>query len=642
MAETMGSMSLSAVEYIVQMVDFNNCIGEYPQVFRIFFHNLQSTPPTRCVSDGDKLKTLLGAKSFQGVTLAHYRLLARHKDHPHRNRSYLAHCLTNYWPSIWKWIEYLYAVDPRVFSSLNIPIDTAGLRTMIIRLIGDITLGGPTTFGGTIKATPGVLPVLTDIWAKVSKKGVLEGRDVVEFSITTMIIYNLIEFDPSRVQTFVDTLGGEISRVATLMLNHTQRALNNAFEPGALHEGQTGLVLVSLLIGLLPGLHHALLSQNSMVLITRAFGKISTTHHGPLEPTTEGISRLRLTPFPAGDVARQSEDFSLSTLACLSFFTQASIASGGFTWIIQAIRSGFIPAMIRSASTGDSEIDDMLELTMGVLQQYLVYRSVLRALSKALQDPIISALESNLSQDTKVWRAWVKFRQAFGEFLVMKESFDIGGEHVQRCSSARCSKIEDDASFKLCSNCQEACYCSPSCQRYDWKYEGHREACASLAKDRADGISPPISPRDLAFFHFVAINGITSYRGAIFQLRDEYFASLHYPTAGRSFIILIDYSNGPLQLSVSTQNEPPKYSQYKATRHYSHLFSTVVARPLSYSAVVDVHIVVPYGSEPVYISYPSDMANALYGQMERQTQGIGPTTMHPQSNQDSAQNGKVG
>lgn len=105
---------------------------------------------------------------------------------------------------------------------------------------------------------------------------------------------------------------------------------------------------------------------------------------------------------------------------------------------------------------------------------------------------------------------------------------------------------------------------------------------------------------------------MNAHRGEILRLRDEFLAA-DPRREGRSFIICIDHSNSLLELSIMTHRDQPKYRQYDATRHYSQIFSTVVPRPLSRSAIVDIHIIVPYGEEDIYISYPSDMANALFG-----------------------------
>lgn len=145
-------------------------------------------------------------------------------------------------------------------------------------------------------------------------------------------------------------------------------------------------------------------------------------------------------------------------------------------------------------------------------------------------------------------------------------------------------------------------------------------------------MSPPISFRDLAFFHFLAIDEMNAYRSDILRMRDEFFASDHRRD-GRSFIICLDHSDSPLQVSIIAHHDQSKHRQYNATRHYSQIFSTVVPRPLSRSAIVDVHIVVPYGEESIYISYPSDMASALFGydaptQLEKLPEDVRPNIMN--------------
>lgn len=49
-------------------------------------------------------------------------------------------------------------------------------------------------------------------------------------------------------------------------------------------------------------------------------------------------------------------DIDSHTTVCLHYFEGASQTSGGFTWIIQAIRSGIIPAILRAACRDTEEI----------------------------------------------------------------------------------------------------------------------------------------------------------------------------------------------------------------------------------------------------------------------------------------------
>lgn len=122
-------------------------------------------------------------------------------------------------------------------------------------------------------------------------------------------------------------------------------------------------------------------------------------------------------------------------------------------------------------------------------------------------------------------------------------------------------------------------------------------------------MAPPISSRDLAFFHFLADNDIMENRDEILRLRDEAFAE--NLTRQDPFIISIDLLSYPPDFCIFTHNYEPEYHLYQPTRQFN---STPSAVPgvASHSNNVVIHIIVPYGNEDVIVPYSSDLASSLF------------------------------
>lgn len=182
----------------------------------------------------------------------------------------------------------------------------------------------------------------------------------------------------------------------------------------------------------------------------------------------------------------------------------------------------------------------------------------------------------------------------------------------------------------MCTACQEACYCSRSCQLDDWKHGAHREECASLRKDRAgesfsrstlrttilritlEGLAAPISPRDQAFIEFLATREMVKQQHSIRRSRDDELSD--DPSAQKSFILFFDHAFNPSRFSLCTYDSLHAYDgdfyNFKDTQHRT----SVDREPRKQlSTNVDIHVGVPYGSQYIYCQFPSNLASNMFG-----------------------------
>lgn len=174
-------------------------------------------------------------------------------------------------------------------------------------------------------------------------------------------------------------MGSEVDRIATALMKHLHRAFNVRLDGKriALARFYEILNLITTMTNLLLELRHTLLSHNSTVVVTRIFGRISSMHAdenicGLSIDTSPSLTKLNGAMLLVDDEPLEIE--SVIT-ACVDYLDEASRTSGGFTWVIQVIRSGIISATLRSACRGSEEVDHQLlvDCVLTILQPHLVY-----------------------------------------------------------------------------------------------------------------------------------------------------------------------------------------------------------------------------------------------------------------------------
>ncbi|RDB21724.1 hypothetical protein Hypma_010954 [Hypsizygus marmoreus] len=462
------------------------------------------------------------------------------------------------WPAIWKWITYLYfgIYSNGLFRGIPKPLveGSDDHRTVLtIRRLISVVFREDKPIYDTMLDTPGFFLLLADIWVRLSetRSGAVYSTEVC-LAITCTLIRIIHDFNQAR--TFVEALDGDLSRLASLLLSNVRMAVD-----GRERALPTILPLVSFLTSMsvfIPELGNALLSQHSMVEVTRAFAYCAA---GPtISPENEAGG--------PGYLVRSC------VWSCLMYISATSKVSDGFTWITQAIRSRLIPSMLMSAAlprgpglprslripTGpnhaSSESIELEQLRMiETLSMYVVYRSVLKELERALDDPQIPILESRVPRDSAFWPAWANFRSLVSERISVRRNFDKTGKYSQQCAALECGKLETTKYFKLCSACQISVYCSKLCQTRDWKSGRHRAYCERVRKDRAEGKASPVSNHDHIFIKYNATFEIRKHRFSILRARDALFAE----TGSRDYVIYVDYTVCPLSIIVDIPESFP-------------------------------------------------------------------------------------
>ncbi|KAJ7177033.1 hypothetical protein C8R46DRAFT_1213595 [Mycena filopes] len=175
-----------------------------------------------------------------------------------------------------------------------------------------------------------------------------------------------------------------------------------------------------------------------------------------------------------------------------------------YTPIGQALSAGLLRAIARCAvltAGADKEKVKILEHLLEVLLPIsLVYYSVVVKLPAALLqvDPLVMAPAFTRLPIYKHWRAFYALAKHRIEMLRSPRKL----LSFKACDNMECGAMSQRLNFGRCSCCQNAYYCSPDCQKRDWRSGRHRRECKSI---RMFNLQHPeyMSPRNISFMRAV-------------------------------------------------------------------------------------------------------------------------------------------
>ncbi|KII86139.1 hypothetical protein PLICRDRAFT_43728 [Plicaturopsis crispa FD-325 SS-3] len=381
------------------------------------------------------------------------------------------------WPRIWKWIQFLHdkCVVEKVFGEevCATTVDTIGVILQ--------ALGRSPTSRDVVARTPGVLTLVVKEWLAddgryaIAACMYLGGNDrAISGALDVLIDRHEGELElglalESIVPQVLDAAGGDAKLVAGTVLTRLREAV--ATESAQQIELHLSLVdrlannacspvhLALLNAGMIPAIIAALSWYNSVTL-----------HAAPAQVL----------------------------LLCYNILIDSVFSMNDPSWAVQAIDAGLITALLRSGkrirALNDPELaDPLVDLLSDSLPPYLIFRSVLRAVRRALKQ----VYKRNLEATGALWDAWTDFEELAEDRLWLLDEWDCEGERDRhrRCSRPLCDN-GGGSTTKLCSGCLGPLYCSKECQKLDWP--AHRSSCKA-ARQTVQGSYPRSLPINLTF-----------------------------------------------------------------------------------------------------------------------------------------------
>ncbi|KAJ7186148.1 hypothetical protein C8R46DRAFT_1185613 [Mycena filopes] len=246
------------------------------------------------------------------------------------------------------------------------------------------------------------------------------------------------------------------------------------------------------------------------------------------------------------DMLRSTRPAELHTLrepfgSAWATFTIIVLHNPGYIAVAAAIDAGVIPLVVSIAQRRIDWTESFLRmLVVRVLLPATVYYPIL----SRLQD-IIPALKTQTDSPAFVssflHEDWDKLVKITVERLEIKRKVD-SGTHVayKACDNLDCAKIRAKSTFKRCSGCEFAHYCSKECQIIHWR-SSHRKDC-DPSGSRLGG-PDYCTARDRSLLHAIVSHDYEQYKEEIFlsrivQLREH----------GLGVATLWDYSEGRVKI----------------------------------------------------------------------------------------------
>jgi len=503
--------SLESLNKLVKLIDGNFAL--HSELMPIFYHHLDPKKiPHPTHPPPNVIHTLkMATTALEGIAAC---VDAQHKS----ENGALMTSIETHWPvKIWKWTHFLliHCFSKPMLNSidgefrLHVYFTTMGLLSVLAEETG---------LRVTIGSTPGLIAIITKLWIAEAKK---EGG--VCFKASTVLERFVSAPKPGWLDQIIAAADNNPTVVAKTIL---ERIRANLLEPGVLSTDYAAihkdlLIAMGFSQAATPAVCHALRSHHSIPTITKAMLCLSSDRHANAPPHSTRIP---------------DRFISQCLTFCIIYLDMSFIDSeDAGTWIAQAIDAQLIPAFLKSTRffVHDGALKQICPKILGdVIPQYLVYRSVLRAVARSLKNIRRIGLEGLVPENGPFRDSWSTLNELANERLGIKAHYDkdpslvICGNppvSVSRRAShtslnaLQCSKIDELGEFMRCSGCELASFvsiafylsflnflvaqgllvhfCSRACQQLAWKQANHRALCKGVQARRRGELYPAIVRR---------------------------------------------------------------------------------------------------------------------------------------------------
>ncbi|KAJ7722350.1 hypothetical protein B0H16DRAFT_1896199 [Mycena metata] len=212
--------------------------------------------------------------------------------------------------------------------------------------------------------------------------------------------------------------------------------------------------------------------------------------------------------------------------------------------IRDAITAGLLYGLVRALTlcpdaAGPGHPNSLWDMVTITLPAATVYRNVLVELEAHMStvEQISNDPGFHSSSVYADWEDFVILAEERIEF--MRDGRSRENISLNACDNLECGKIQERANFRRCSRCQQVFYCSPDCQKMDWKSGGHRTACLHLRRLRIK--NSDLGARNLKFLRTLMQEESKSLTGPG-ELGDRL---LYMRESGCDTICLFDFQEGP-------------------------------------------------------------------------------------------------
>ena len=401
--------SLESLEKLIKLIDGN--LASHSELMLIFYHHLDPRKiphPTRPAPNTLHILKL-ASTALKGISAC---VDAQHKS---ENGALVAD-IESHWPGkIWKWTQFLLV---HCFSEPMLNTIDAKFRFNVYFITMGLlsALAEETGLRDTVGCTPGLIAIVTKLWIAEAKKGC----EMMCFRASMVLERFVSAPKPGWLNQIIAVAENDPIVLAKTIL---ERIRANLLEPGVRPTNYAAifkdfLVAIGFSQAETPAVCHALRSQHSIPTLTKAMLCLTSDRDAEVH---------HLTRMPDSFIGQ-------CLMFCVIYLDMSFVDSeDGRTWIIQAIDAQLITALLKS--TRFFEHDDVLQqicsrILGDVIPQYLAYRSVLRATSRALKNIRRLGLEGRIPQSGSFRDSWTTFNELASERLGIKAHYDKDPSHA--------------------------------------------------------------------------------------------------------------------------------------------------------------------------------------------------------------------
>jgi hypothetical protein len=306
--------------------------------------------------------------------------------------------LITFWPSIWKWVQLLH-IEHLLATSSNISpaSPTARMRYNIIIKVLCIFTGWENDLFPVVAETDGYISFVTSLWVAESQ----DPNHHFELKAAKLVSL-LIPKQASWVNEIITCCGGYPEDVFNICLDriaaHIQQKHPTYIDLCA------DLLIIPLAIGPLDSPFMEVLASSSRCMV-RAMGNL------------------------ASHPSYQNAELKAQAVILCGAPLTAAFAFGGFNRVLDAIKAGLLPALIKAAEVCSQGSDPKThdELIAKMLQKnvarYLIYRPAVSLVSSSLHRVNTQCLRSHMLRRSNSAKSWADLEKIAGIILARKQQY---------------------------------------------------------------------------------------------------------------------------------------------------------------------------------------------------------------------------
>lgn len=384
---------------------------QYPQLLTLFFRQFEGTPPLNRLTEVDEIRVRVARMALDGITVA------QHADYESETaKSVLDRYTTSAWPSIWKWMHFLY------YETGNGQLDTtfdAGSRPTIKRLpimnqiqglLSVIIQNRSPALFSAIVASHGMLKMVTEIWVRHCDRPPSDTMFRYS-SLLSTTLSSILNSRPADLPDLEEGFGVGPLELARLLLKPLRS------------------------IRIVQGGQARFISEHdSYIFVYLTFREKHQDifrmllANGILNDILYALSVLLCLPPPIPPKTRAC------IATCFDFVFMATALHVDYTWVIDAVHLKLVQSLLKQAIS----LTDGLYISEGtvndepyyfrhiihIFERFVIHRPVLKLFEKVVRSESVLLLWSKVPAGSLFRTQWSTFLDYLNSLANVKASFD--------------------------------------------------------------------------------------------------------------------------------------------------------------------------------------------------------------------------